>query len=79
LSAVAGNKAADVTMTDPSASTRTVLAFYEHAVKQRDFAAAAHYLAPVLIQHRRRRRRRRWVAGVHRPDARRLPARIAYG
>jgi predicted SnoaL-like aldol condensation-catalyzing enzyme len=39
-------------MTDPSASKRTVLAFYEHAVKQRDFTAAAHYLAPVLIQHR---------------------------
>ncbi len=39
-------------MTDPSASKRTVLAFYEQAVRRRDFTAAAHYLAPVLIQHR---------------------------
>jgi predicted SnoaL-like aldol condensation-catalyzing enzyme len=39
-------------MADPEASTRTVLAFYEHAVKRRDFTAAAQYLAPVLIQHR---------------------------
>jgi predicted SnoaL-like aldol condensation-catalyzing enzyme len=39
-------------MTDPQASTRTVLAFYEHAVNRRDFATAAQFLAPVLIQHR---------------------------
>jgi predicted SnoaL-like aldol condensation-catalyzing enzyme len=39
-------------MTEPPASTRTVLAFYEHAVNRRDFAAAAQFLAPVLIQHR---------------------------
>lgn len=39
-------------MTDPDTSKNTVLAFYEHAVKCRDFTAAAQYLAPVLIQHR---------------------------
>jgi predicted SnoaL-like aldol condensation-catalyzing enzyme len=39
-------------MTDLDASKRTVLAFYEQAVKRRDFTAAAQYLAPVLIQHR---------------------------
>lgn len=39
-------------MTDAQANTRTVLAFYEQAVKRRDFAAAARFLAPVLIQHR---------------------------
>jgi predicted SnoaL-like aldol condensation-catalyzing enzyme len=39
-------------MTDPQANTRAVLAFYEHAVKRRDFAAAEQFLAPVLIQHR---------------------------
>jgi predicted SnoaL-like aldol condensation-catalyzing enzyme len=40
------------TMTDPHANTRTVLAFYEHVVKHRDFTAGARFLAPVLIQHR---------------------------
>ena len=39
-------------MTDSQASTRTVLAFYDHAVGRRDFAAAAQFLAPVLVQHR---------------------------
>lgn len=39
-------------MTDPDTSKHTVLAFYEHVVKRRDFPAAAQYLAPVLIQHR---------------------------
>ncbi len=40
------------TMTGPRASTRTVPAFYQHAVNRRDFAAAAQFLAPVLIRHR---------------------------
>jgi predicted SnoaL-like aldol condensation-catalyzing enzyme len=39
-------------MSDPQANTDAVLAFYEHAVNRRDFAAAAQFLAPVLIQHR---------------------------
>lgn len=39
-------------MTDREANTRTVLAFYEHVVRDRDFTAGAQYLAPVLIQHR---------------------------
>jgi predicted SnoaL-like aldol condensation-catalyzing enzyme len=39
-------------MTDREENTRTVLAFYEHAVKNRDFAAAARFLAPAYIQHR---------------------------
>lgn len=39
-------------MTDLNANQRTVLAFYEQAVKRRDFPAAARFLAPVLIQHR---------------------------
>ena len=29
-----------------------MLAFYEHAVENRDFAAAARFLAPAYIQHR---------------------------
>jgi predicted SnoaL-like aldol condensation-catalyzing enzyme len=39
-------------MTDRDAKTRTVLTFYEHVVKNRNFAAGAQYLAPDLIQHR---------------------------
>jgi len=39
-------------MTDNQTNKRTVLAFYEHVVKRRDFAAAARFLAPVFIQHR---------------------------
>jgi predicted SnoaL-like aldol condensation-catalyzing enzyme len=39
-------------ITDREENTRTVLAFYEHAVKHRNFAAAARFLAPAYIQHR---------------------------
>jgi predicted SnoaL-like aldol condensation-catalyzing enzyme len=39
-------------MVDLETNKRTVLAFYEHVVKCRDFTAAARFLAPVLIQHR---------------------------
>jgi predicted SnoaL-like aldol condensation-catalyzing enzyme len=39
-------------MTDPHTNKGTVLAFYEHAVRRRDFTAAAQFLAPVFIQHR---------------------------
>jgi predicted SnoaL-like aldol condensation-catalyzing enzyme len=39
-------------MTKTETTLRTVLDFYEHAVKNRDFEAAAQLLAPVYIQHR---------------------------
>jgi predicted SnoaL-like aldol condensation-catalyzing enzyme len=47
LLAVAPSRAADTRETNK----QTVVAFYEAAINQKDFAAAAQYLGPRYIQH----------------------------